>query len=140
MKRCGSVGTGAETVFYSFGAATAQMRPFKDSLKPIGTMFNAALPEEWTVAVNKAFPNATKPDVQDYIVNNYAQALAVLSKGEVFFGMSQEVFAKGKGCYSDRRPSRNDPAKPETKPVARVRTPCPATQRRRDEGHHGGSG
>lgn len=27
--------------------------------------------------------------------------------------MSQEVFAKGKGCYSDPRPSRNDPAKPE---------------------------
>lgn len=62
-------------------------------------MFDDALPEEWTVAVNKAFPDATKPDVQDYIVNNYAQALAVLSKGEVFFGMSQEVFAKGKGCY-----------------------------------------
>ncbi|MCJ1328571.1 hypothetical protein MMC10_005248 [Thelotrema lepadinum] len=76
-------------------------------------MLNDALPEKWFSALSEAFPKIIEPDSQKLLVGNYSQAIAELSQGEVFLGLSQDVFAKGKGAYSDPRPDPNDPSKPE---------------------------
>ncbi len=49
MMSCGNVGN--NSVFYSFGARTEDVRPFRDTLNPKGTMFNDALDDYYVRAI-----------------------------------------------------------------------------------------
>lgn len=52
MQACGNVGS-APTIFYTFGAATVQVRKgLRDTRDPKGIMWNDALPREFTEMVN----------------------------------------------------------------------------------------
>ena len=84
MTKCGNVGNIGPTIFYSFGATTIQTRGFRDTLSPRGVMFNDALPDAWTLAVANAV-NLAGQDRQSLLVARYGQAMASLSKGEVYF-------------------------------------------------------
>ena len=84
MIKCGNVGNIGPTIFYSFGATTIQARGFRDTLSPRGVMFNDALPASWTFDLSRAV-NLAGQDRQAILVARIAQAMAELSKGEVFF-------------------------------------------------------
>ena len=113
VKNCGNIGNGISTIFYSYGAATKDIRPFRDSLKPQGSMFNDALPQPWFRAVSKAYPDVCKHDEAAVLTARLAEAMAELSQGEAFLGLSKAVYDKGKGAYSEPRPEPKDPSKPE---------------------------
>lgn len=85
MTACGNVGRGP-TMFYSFGVATKTARTsFRDTLTPRAIMFNDALPDSWTVALNKVSRfQLHEGTSQTILTQRWATALARLSKGEVF--------------------------------------------------------
>ena len=86
MLRCGNIGQTGPTIFYSFGTRTPEARGFRDTLTPVGNMFNDVLPGDWFVgsgSVGEAI-NIVAADRQALLVARYGQAMAELSKGEVF--------------------------------------------------------
>ena len=84
MIKCGNIGKSGPTIFYSFGATTTEARGFRDTLSPRGVMFNDALPGAWTIDVGNAV-NLAAQDRQALLIARYGQAMASLSKGEVYF-------------------------------------------------------
>ncbi|BCR91413.1 uncharacterized protein ACHE_70256S [Aspergillus chevalieri] len=89
METCGNVGTGP-TIFYSFGAETIEVRkPVRDTKNPKGVMWNDALDASYTemLAKRKNTFKLDRPERQKVYNARYAEALASLSKGEVFFGV-----------------------------------------------------
>ncbi|KAI4175505.1 MAG: hypothetical protein LQ343_001705 [Gyalolechia ehrenbergii] len=103
MKTCGLIGAGGRnTVFYSFGAPTAQARTkFRDTLSPKGVMFNDALDADyWNKVVNLTRFHMDQSTRKPVLVARYAEAMATASTGEVFVVVQKYNGDRGgKGAY-----------------------------------------
>ena len=99
MKLCGKVGK--NTIFYSFGARTSEVVPFRDSLEGGGVMFNDALPGDWTRVMAKKFPILERTIPQQVLAARWGEAMASLAYGEVFL-----VTADNLGAYTIPNPPR----------------------------------
>ncbi|KAL8726756.1 MAG: hypothetical protein Q9181_005935 [Wetmoreana brouardii] len=88
MQTCGLIGAGGRsTVFYSFGATTVEARTkFRDTLNPKGVMFNDALDADyWDNVLNLPKFHMDQSARMTILVARYAEAMATVSTGEVFF-------------------------------------------------------
>lgn len=103
MKTCGTVGTGP-SIFYSFGATTVEVRTgFRDKIDPRGVMWNDALDEQYLDEVLKARQADFRLDLPNRLTvytARYAEALATVASGEVFFAVKHyDGDGGGKGAY-----------------------------------------
>lgn len=103
MVKCGNIGQAGPTIFYSFGATTPQARAFRDTLKPAGNMFNDCLPDDFTKTLAKGC-DLSNPQRQSVFVSRYAQAMAEISKGEVFLVVGPDA---ANGAYTTPRETAN---------------------------------
>lgn len=103
MKTCGLIGAGARsTVFYSFGATTVLARTkFRDTLNPKGVMFNDALDEGyWNTVINVPNFHMDQAARTTVFTARYAEAMATVSTGEVFFVVAKyNGDGGGQGAY-----------------------------------------
>lgn len=109
MEACGVIGTGP-TVFYSMGAGANEARTMvRDKLSPRGVMFNDALPQKWTDALNKvAHFGLTSAKAQTVMAAKISVALAELTSGEAFFVVDKrEGEYGGVGAYQTPKTSNN---------------------------------
>ncbi len=113
MRTCGLIGQGGRsTIFYSFGATTVQARTrFRDTLDPKGAMFNDALDEDyWNSVINVVNFHMDDPDRQEVLVARYAEAMATVSTGEVFFVVKNyNGDGGGQGAYQNPLPGDTKP-------------------------------
>ncbi|KAI4158030.1 MAG: hypothetical protein L6R39_000557 [Caloplaca ligustica] len=131
MQACGNVGQ--NSVFYSFGAATVQVVPFRDKLVPRGIMFNDILDEAYyKEVIEKGLPiwrlddrtrgtkgllneNMTRDNIY---VARVSQAFAQLSTGVAYL-VVKDINGK---------PETNDVNGQRTRPGAYQKPPIPDEQ------------
>ena len=108
MRTCGLIGQGSRsTVFYSFGATSVEARTrFRDTLDPKGVMFNDALDlDYWNWVVNVANLHMDNPVTRAVFVARYAEAMATVCTGEVFFVVKKyNGDGGGQGAYQNPLP------------------------------------
>lgn len=113
MRTCGLIGQGGRpTVFYSFGATTVQARTqFRDTLTPKGVMFNDAIDENyWNTVLNVQKFHMDIQARMTVLVARYAEAMATVSTGEVFFVVKNfNGDGGGQGAYQMPLPGNPGP-------------------------------
>ena len=107
MLTCGNIGSDdVRSVFWSYGATTADMEHFRDQLTPPGSCYYDLLDQEYSDRVFTRFNLHASFERNERFVQRASQAMASISRGEVFLVLLQRQGQYGGvGIFQDPKPN-----------------------------------